>query len=93
MRRISRHGLLAGAWIITDSHRRLAMSGSKKSQPDTLAKTSKEGAIELSETQLDGASGGAVFPSSPAISSLKLDSSHKINTDPALLLPAVKPGQ
>jgi hypothetical protein len=69
------------------------MTGSKKSQPDSLAKTSKEGAIELSETQLADASGGAVFPSAPATSSLKLDTSYKLNTDPALLLPAVKPGQ
>jgi hypothetical protein len=69
------------------------MSGSKKSQPDSLAKTSKKGSVELSEKQLDGASGGAVFPSSPAISSLKYESAHKLDTDPALLLPAVKPGQ
>jgi len=64
----------------------------KKSQPDSLAKTSSKGAIELSEAQLAGAAGGAVFPSSPAISSLKLDGAHKPDSDPALLLPAVKPG-
>ena len=72
------------------------MSDSKKSQPaspDSLAKTSPEGSVELSEKQLDGASGGAVFPSSPAISSLKYETAHKLDTDPALLLPAVKPGQ
>jgi hypothetical protein len=69
------------------------MSGSKKSQPDALAKASKKAAVELSEKQLDAASGGAVFPSSPAISSHKYESSLKLDTDPALLLPAVKPGQ
>jgi hypothetical protein len=71
------------------------MTESKKPQPaspDALAKTSPKGSVELSETQLAGASGGAVFPSAPAIGSLKFDASHKIDTDPALLLPAVKPG-
>jgi hypothetical protein len=67
----------------------------KKSQPaspDSLAKSSKEGSVELSEMQLADASGGAVFPGAPAISSLKLDGGHKPDSDPALLLPAVKPG-
>jgi hypothetical protein len=56
-----------------------------------LAKTSPNGAVELSEAQLADASGGAIYMA-PAASSLKLDGSHKINSDPALLLPAVKPG-
>ena len=68
------------------------MSGSKKtSSPDTLAKTSAEASVELSEAALAQTSGGAVFPSSPAVSSLKLDSSLKIDVNPGLLLPAVKP--
>jgi hypothetical protein len=71
------------------------MSESKKSpaSPDALAKTSKDGSVELSETQLAGAAGGAVFPSSPAISGLKYDGSIKLDTAPGMLLPAVKPGQ
>jgi hypothetical protein len=71
------------------------MTESKKSppaSPDALAKTSPKGAVELSEAQLADASGGAVFPSAPAVSSLKIDSSHKVDLNPGLLLPAVKPG-
>jgi hypothetical protein len=70
------------------------MTESKKPQPtapDALAKTSPNGAVELSEAQLADASGGAIYMA-PAASSVKLDGSHKINSDPALLLPAVKPG-
>jgi hypothetical protein len=72
------------------------MTESKKSQPtspDALAKTSPKGSVELSETQLADASGGAVFPSAPAaLNFLKLDGAHKIDTNPVLLVPAVKPG-
>ena len=68
------------------------MSETKKSaSPDTLAKASAEAAVELSEAALAGASGGAVFPSAPAVSSLKLDGSFKFDANPGLLLPAVKP--
>ena len=68
------------------------MTESKKPQPtspDALAKTSEKGSVELSEKQLDDASGGiiAVAPQN------KYTTAHKIDTDPALLLPAVKPGQ
>jgi hypothetical protein len=72
------------------------MTESKKPQPtspDALAKTSPQGAIELSEAQLADASGGAVFPSAQAKGIYKFDAGHKLDTDPALLLPAVKPGQ
>jgi hypothetical protein len=71
------------------------MTESKKLQPaspDTLAKTSPKGAVELSEAALAEASGGAIYMA-PAASSLKLDSGHKIDVNPGLLLPAVKPGQ
>ena len=71
------------------------MTESKKPQPaspDALAKTSPQGAVELSEAQLADASGGAVFPSSPALNFLKLDGDHKLGTNPVLLVPAVKPG-
>jgi hypothetical protein len=71
------------------------MTESKKSQPaspDTLAKTSPKGAVELSETQLAEAAGGAVFPSGPGAAA-SLNFSHKASdSNPALLLPAVKPG-
>jgi len=74
------------------------MSDSKKSQPaspDSLAKTTKEGSVELTEKQLTGASGGLNFASQALKidTQQKWDSAHKIDTDPALLLPAVKPGQ
>ena len=71
------------------------MTESKKPQPaspDTLAKTSPKGAVELSEAALAEASGGAIYMA-PAANSLKLDSGHKIDVNPGLLLPAVKPGQ
>lgn len=61
--------------------------------PDALAKTSPKGAVELSETALADASGGAPIYMKPADSNLKLDSGHKIDVNPGLLLPAVKPGQ
>ena len=70
------------------------MTESKQPQPtspDALTKTSPQGAVELTETQLAEASGGAVFPSAPA-AALKFDSGHKIDVNPGLLLPAVKPG-
>jgi hypothetical protein len=68
------------------------MSDSKKSQPaspDSLAKTSPEGSVELSEKQLANAAGGAIYMNQAQ----KWDTAVKIDTDPALLLPAVKPGQ
>jgi hypothetical protein len=68
------------------------MSDSKKSQPaspDSLAKTSPEGSVELSEKQLAKAAGGAIYMNQAQ----KWDTAVKIDTDPALLLPAVKPGQ
>ena len=71
------------------------MTDTKKPQPaspDALAKTSPQGAVELSESQLADAAGGAVFPSGPTKGIFKFDTGHKIDTDPALLLPAVKPG-
>jgi hypothetical protein len=69
------------------------MTESKKpASPDTLAKTSPKGAVELSEAQLADAAGGAIYMA-PAASSLKLDGSHKADLDQGLLLPAVKPGQ
>jgi hypothetical protein len=67
------------------------MTESKKPQPaspDALAKTSPQGAVELSEAALADAAGGAPAYMRPTDSSLKLDS--KINA--GLLLPAVKPG-
>ena len=72
------------------------MSDSKKSQPaspDSLAKTSKEGSVELSETQLADAAGGAIYMNQQNPGAFKFNSGQKIDTDPALLLPAVKPGQ
>jgi hypothetical protein len=67
------------------------MTESKKSaSPDSLAKASAGAAVELSEAALAGASGGAVFPSAPAVSSLKIESSLKIDTNPGFLVPAVK---
>ncbi len=69
------------------------MTESKKpASPDALAKTSPKGAVELTEKQLAEAAGGAVFPSAQA-AAFKFDSGHKIDVNPGLLLPAVKPGQ
>jgi hypothetical protein len=88
----------SGSRWCPDRHKQpqeFAMTESKKTKPaspDALAKTSPKGAVELSETQLAGASGGAVFPSSPATAA-SLNFSHKASdSNPALLLPAVKPG-
>ena len=70
------------------------MTESKTPQPtspDTLAKTSPKGAVELSETQLAEAAGGAIYMA-PAASSLKLGSDHKLDVDIGTLVPAVKPG-
>ncbi len=73
------------------------MTGSNKSKNTSTSSTdslTKASSVELSESALGEASGGAVFPSSPAVSSLKLDSSLKLEnkaSDPSLLLPAVKP--
>lgn len=72
------------------------MTEPKKPQPasrDALAKTSPQGAVELSEAALADASGGTPAFMKPADSNLKLDGSHKIDVNPGLLLPAVKPGQ
>jgi len=71
------------------------MTESKKPQPaspETLAKTSPQGAVELSEAALAEASGGAIYMA-PSASSWKLDSSLKIDANPGMLVPAVKPGQ
>ena len=68
------------------------MSDSKKSQPastDSLAKTSPEGSVELSEKQLADTAGGAIYMNQ---GSQKWNAAVKIDSDPALLLPAVKPG-
>ena len=72
------------------------MTGANKSNNTSSSADSltKAASVELSEAALGTASGGAVFPSSPAVSSLKLDSSLKLEnkvSDPNLLLPAVKP--
>ena len=70
------------------------MTGSKKPDkapsPDTLAKTSPEGSVELSEAQLADAAGGSLNFTSQA---LKLDTQQKWDPNTGLLLPAVKPGQ
>ena len=66
------------------------MTESKKPQPaapDALAKTSPKGAVELSEAALTEAAGGAPIFMRPTDTSLKID------LNPGLLLPAVKPGQ
>ncbi len=68
------------------------MTKSKSSKnADKLTKTSKKGAVELSEAALSQASGGAVFPSMPVSNNLKLDTQQKW-TDPSLLVPAVNKG-
>ena len=67
------------------------MTGSNKSKTTSTSSAdslTKAGSVELSETALGEASGGAVFPSSPALSSLKLENKAP---NPNLLLPAVKP--
>jgi hypothetical protein len=75
------------------------MTGSNKSKntssaADALTKSSPQATVELSEAALGEASGGAVFPSGPAMGAIKLDSALKLDnkaSDPNLLLPAVKP--
>jgi hypothetical protein len=70
------------------------MTETKKPQPaspDALAKTSPQGAVELSEAQLADAAGGAIYMNQ-ALGSIKWGG-QKPDSDPALLLPAVKPGQ
>ena len=69
------------------------MTGSNKSKDtatsaENLTKTSPKGSVELSEAALNQASGGAVFPSSPTVSALKIDSSLKLDkwVDPNLVL-------
>ena len=72
------------------------MTESKKPQPaspDALAKTSPKGAVELSEAQLADAAGGAIYMNQQNPGAYKFNSAQKVDTDPALLLPAVKPGQ
>ena len=71
------------------------MTGSKKPDqtpsPDTLAKTSAEASVELSETALAEASGGSLnFTSQPTTTSLKLDGADKWQPTAGLLLPAVQ---
>jgi hypothetical protein len=62
-------------------------AGQKPGSADALTQTSPEAAVELSEAQLADASGGAAFMNQAN----KFNAAQKINTDPALLLPAVKP--
>ena len=74
------------------------MTGSNKSEQkpgsaDALTKTSPEAPVELSEAQLADASGGAIYMNQANPGALKITTAQKIDTDPALLLPAVKPGQ
>ena len=82
-----------------DRHKQLegfVMTESKKSQPtspDELAKTSPKASVELSEKQLEDASGGAIYMNQQNPGAFKFNNSVKLDTDPALLLPAVKPGQ
>jgi hypothetical protein len=60
----------------------------KAASPDTLAKTSPSGSVELSETQLADTAGGLNFTSQ----ALKIDTQQKWDPNTGLLLPAVKPG-
>jgi len=73
---------------MSDSHKPKHAARAK----ENLTKSSPKGAVELSEAALGEASGGAVFPSGPAASSLKIESSLKIDNTavPNLLLPAVQ---
>jgi hypothetical protein len=56
-----------------------------------LAKPANSG-IELSESALDRASGGAVFPTSPAVSALKLELKIDDLAATSVKLPIAKPG-
>jgi hypothetical protein len=72
------------------------MTGSKKPEQkpgsaDALTKTSPEGSVELTESQLADASGGAIYMNQLSPTAQKVTTAHKIDSDPALLLPAVKP--
>jgi hypothetical protein len=70
------------------------MTESKKpASPDALAKTSPKGSVELSEAQLADAAGGAIYMNQQNPGAFKFNAAQKVDTDPALLLPAVKPGQ
>jgi hypothetical protein len=87
-------GISPVVWA-ANSLRRFAMTVSKKpentstSSADSLVKA---GSVELSEAALGQASGGAVFPSAPQFSALKIDLKLENKaSDPNLLLPAVKP--
>jgi hypothetical protein len=60
------------------------MSDSKTKKPDIAPANTP--AVELSEAALDQAAGGAVFPSSPAVGSVKAE-----NALIGLLRPAEKP--
>jgi hypothetical protein len=80
---------------VLNASEEIVMTESKKplpASPDALAKTSPEGAVELSEAQLADASGGAIYMNE-AMGTWKFNNGVKIDTNPALLLPAVKPGQ
>ena len=67
------------------------MTGSKKSKDaDSLTKSAS---VELSEAALGEASGGAFSMNAPALNTLKIDSSLKLDnkaSDANLLLPAVQ---
>jgi hypothetical protein len=73
-----------------------AMSASNKSKNTSTASAdslTKAASVELSEAALGEASGGAVFPSSPQFSALKVDSTLKSDLkigDINTLLPAVQ---
>lgn len=65
------------------------MTGSNKSKTtSTSADLTKSASVELSESALGQAAGGAVFPSGPTATNLKLDTSIKLAPD--LLLNAQK---
>jgi len=74
------------------------MTGSNKSKntstsKDSLTESSAKGSVELSETVLGEAAGGAVFPSGPALGAFKFNDALKIEqkaTETNLLLPAVQ---
>jgi hypothetical protein len=67
------------------------MTGSKKSKDaDSLTKSAS---VELTEAALGEASGGALSMNAPALNTLKIDSSLKLDnkaSDANLLLPAVQ---
>jgi len=72
------------------------MTGSKKPEQKTgsaeaLTQTSPGAAVELSEAQLADASGGAIYMNQANPGAFKFNGAQKVDTDPALLLPAVKP--